>query len=161
MLVFDGNKRDELEKWLFFSHIQDALVELFELDEKRKVLRISAFHPVFEEAVSLSLTGATMTVLHGRRTAANPDRILSVTVLHAFRFVFHGKALEIEAGVPLVFELESGQIVLVTAAKVLADAEKRETFLSMREGKRKMSITDEKEKTEEEFCRVEMSYRLR
>lgn len=61
---------------------------------------------------------------------------------------------------PLVFELESGQIVLVTAAKVLADAEKRETFLSMREGKRKMSITDEKEKKQrknfaELRCRID------
>lgn len=156
MLVFDGTKRDELEKWLFFSHIQDAVVELFELDEKQKVLRVSAFHPVFEEAVSLSLTGVTMTVLRGRHVSSNPDRILSVTVLHAFHFVFHGKVLEIDTGIPLVFELNSGQIAFITAAKVLVNSEKRETFFEHeRWTKEEMSISiAQNEKKRKNFAKL-------
>lgn len=124
MFEFDKTKRDELERWLFFSHIQDALVEKFELDEKKRVINVSAFHPVFEEVAVLSMTGAKTTVLRGKCASIHPDRILSVTVMHPFRVAFSGNDVEIDIGIPLVFEMESGQIILVTAVKVFAETRK-------------------------------------
>ena len=124
MFEFDKTKRDELERWLFFSHIQDALVESFEMNEKKRVLNVSAFHPVFEEVAVLSMTGAKATVLRGKCASISSDRILSITVMNPLRFIYNGNDVEIDTGIPLVFEMESGQIIMVTAVKVFAETRK-------------------------------------
>ena len=124
MLAFDGTNRDELGKWLFYSHIQDAMVKSFELVKKRDVLHISAFHPVFDESVILLLTGARVIFSSGGQNREKREVILSATIIQTLPLRFNEKDFEIDAGILLMFEMTSGRMILVAAEKAYVDTGK-------------------------------------